>query len=341
MDQLQACVRAFDRTALSQTQTKFTDTDGSCVLVENCAAGEGAEVVVDTFKEPRPALYHLKEKAEVEVDTTAVPRFSAHDLASTPGAMLDYLDTHGYVVVGDCFTPTEVEHAHSLVWQFLEGRGVRKDDLATWCGDAWPADHSTGIISRFGFSHSDFCWHARENAHVRRVFALVHGARAEDEEGSLKEDCTEDHLITSFDGGNLFRPWQDRPQWKTSGGWFHVDQNTRTGKVGRCCVQGIAAFTDATAATGGLVVVPGSHKKHQEVCDAWGENKGDFVPVGRGDPMLQKPSKLVTAKAGDLILWDSRTVHCNTPGVVEATAATGTATFALLCFGVLCVLPPW
>ena len=28
---------------------------------------------------------------------------------------------------------------------------------------------------------------------------------------------------------------------------------------------------------------------------------------------------LVTAKAGDLILWDSRTVHCNTPGLHTAT----------------------
>ena len=33
--------------------------------------------------------------------------------------------------------------------------------------------------------------------------------------------------------------------------------------------------------------------------------------------MLEKlpPSQVVLCKAGDLCLWDSRTIHCNTPSV--------------------------
>eukprot|EP01052_Picozoa_sp_SAG31_P001852 SAG31_NODE_62_length_28678_cov_21.548270_23_plen_183_part_00 len=31
-----------------------------------------------------------------------------------------------------------------------------------------------------------------------------------------------------------------------------------------------------------------------------------------------EPPRLVTAKAGSLVLWDSRTVHCNTPGTEDA-----------------------
>eukprot|EP00449_Zooxanthella_nutricula_P054523 CAMPEP_0198563690 /NCGR_PEP_ID=MMETSP1462-20131121/99142_1 /TAXON_ID=1333877 /ORGANISM="Brandtodinium nutriculum, Strain RCC3387" /LENGTH=127 /DNA_ID=CAMNT_0044294641 /DNA_START=13 /DNA_END=396 /DNA_ORIENTATION=- len=44
---------------------------------------------------------------------------------------------------------------------------------------------------------------------------------------------------------------------------------------------------------------------------------GNFVPVSVADPVLQTGTRLVCAEAGDLILWDSRCVHCNTPGVLE------------------------
>jgi hypothetical protein len=42
----------------------------------------------------------------------------------------------------------------------------------------------------------------------------------------------------------------------------------------------------------------------------------DYVAIDPTDPILcsQEPV-LVCAKAGDLILWDSRTVHCNTPAL--------------------------
>ena len=43
--------------------------------------------------------------------------------------------------------------------------------------------------------------------------------------------------------------------------------------------------------------------------------RSDFVMMPHDDPLLvEKKAILVKAKAGDLLLWDSRTVHCNTPG---------------------------
>jgi len=42
--------------------------------------------------------------------------------------------------------------------------------------------------------------------------------------------------------------------------------------------------------------------------------RGDFVVAEAGDPVLSA-AQLVAAQAGDLLLWDSRCVHCNTPGV--------------------------
>ncbi len=127
-------------------------------------------------------------------------------------------------------------------------------------------------------------------------------------------------MIVSFDAGNVFRPWRFDPTWLTDGGWWHVDQNCLRGKIrqGKVCVQGLVTYYDATEETGGLCVIPGSHKHHTELCERSAMAKGlfDFVPIAVDDPVVQSSERiLVCAKAGDLILWDSRTVHCNTPAL--------------------------
>jgi hypothetical protein len=124
--------------------------------------------------------------------------------------------------------------------------------------------------------------------------------------------------LVSFDGGNGFRPWSGpdgQPEWKTRGGWYHVDQGK--GKPKKCCVQGVVPFTDATEATGGLVVIPGSHKNFTNLIQRNGLFAcGDFMSIPESDPILSgTTAALICAKAGDLLLWDSRTVHCNTPGL--------------------------
>ena len=70
---------------------------------------------------------------------------------------------------------------------------------------------------------------------------------------------------------------------------------------------------DVTEETGGLGVVPNTNtdevqqhlraKYPEETCFP-----GDWVRLSPKDP-YQGKEKLVLAKAGDLILWDSRTIH--------------------------------
>jgi len=69
--------------------------------------------------------------------------------------------------------------------------------------------------------------------------------------------------------------------------------------------------------SGGLCIIPGSHLHHNEVCERAFSNrtKHDFVLVSGSDPVMQRGGVLIKAKAGDLILWDSRLIHCNTPAL--------------------------
>ena len=98
-----------------------------------------------------------------------------------------------------------------------------------------------------------------------------------------------------------------------------VDQG-RTKGSDRQGVQGLLALTAATQATGGLLVVPGSHKWHRQLMERQCHDS-DFVCIDDGDPIDISSSRLVVCEAGDLVLWDSRVAHCNTcaleaPGVV-------------------------
>jgi len=84
------------------------------------------------------------------------------------------------------------------------------------------------------------------------------------------------------------------------------------------CVQGVLTLTDVDDSTGGLTLVPGSHLYHDEMMQKCGGN-GDFCKIPMNDPILHGIRKVVTAKAGDLLLWDSRTIHCSSPATRTPT----------------------
>jgi hypothetical protein len=83
---------------------------------------------------------------------------------------------------------------------------------------------------------------------------------------------------------------------------------------------------DCDENTGGFCCIPGSQKMFVETFSTIQSVRefGNYIPVGDLSPqshMLRAlPQRLVRCRAGDLILWDSRTVHCNTPALVLPTA---------------------
>jgi len=80
----------------------------------------------------------------------------------------------------------------------------------------------------------------------------------------------------------------------------------------------LISLYDADESTGGLVVIPDSQLLHKEVAERRG-SKGtfDLVFIPIHDPVLRTPGQLVKCKSGDLVLWDSRTIHCNSPALLD------------------------
>jgi hypothetical protein len=232
------------------------------------------------------------------------PRFEVSDVAGWRA----HLEREGYVVIGPVADAADCADAERLFWEWASeaSPGLSGDDPSTW--DRMPCTSANGIIGSGGIGQSAFMWRLRALPAVVRAFAALW-------------DCGEGELITSFDGANVFRPFRapaGMPAWRTRGGWFHVDQGVE--KHGLHAVQGLVSLTAATSASGGLVVLPGTHLAHAELTRRYMHVKGDYVQLPHGDPLLiaaaaDGSSTLVQCEQGDLVLWDSRVVHCNAPAV--------------------------
>ncbi|CAF0891011.1 unnamed protein product [Rotaria sordida] len=234
--------------------------------------------------------------------TTPTPRFSVTN-DNTLKNGLAYLMENGYAVISDIMNQDEIIENKNLLWKFIENVSngtIRRDDPETW-SNGWPSFSTHGVIAGHGIGQSDFLWNVRSNRKVKKVFTDM---------------WNDQQLVVSFDGCGIFRDWRYNPIWKTTGGWNHVDQNPKV-KPDRCCVQGLISLTDQNEKTGGLIVYPRTHLRFTELSDVT-KNSNDFVKVSDDHPIMNQGKtlgKLVHCRAGDLIVWDSRTVHCNSPAI--------------------------
>lgn len=207
-----------------------------------------------------------------------------------------YLEDNGYVVVKAVASPEEVEKAKDLFWKHFEARnGVKRDDITTWAN--WNTDRR-GIITNALTIQSEGAWFIRGLPKVKSVFQKI---------------WKTDDLIVSMDSLIMWKPWWlDPPKWLPRTEGLHVDQNPFQ-KPNKVCVQGMVTLLDVTKDIGGLEIVPKSNlpEGQEKLRTAYPhvDNQGDFVMIRPNNKTLITQRKLVLAEAGDLILWDSRTIH--------------------------------
>ena len=146
------------------------------------------DISVEVAALPPPMSYAPQPE---HLHSEAVPRFSVDDTKSYE----KYLNDNGYVVIGGVFSEEEVSEAKELFWQFLEKFGMVRDHPSTWGDENFGKIASTGsgIIARGGIGQSELQWYCRTRANMRKVFSAVYDTN---------------DLLTSFDGANIFRPWQ-------------------------------------------------------------------------------------------------------------------------------------
>jgi len=212
--------------------------------------------------------------------------------ANKPSWVAD-LEKKGYAIVPNVISADKAEEYYSRFWDWMEGfgNGLKRNKKNTW-GQHWPFN-AHGIIQHYAIGQEQFIWDMRMERSVIDVFEQLWGTR---------------ELLVSFDGANLSQP--QRTAEKT---WEHVDQSPD--KKGFHCVQGLVNLLENSADDGGLVVYEGSHLLHEDFF------KKHNVPLSGGDWYMFSQTNgemdfykdckktKICCNPGDMLLWDSRTVH--------------------------------
>lgn len=150
-----------------------------------------------------------------------------------------------------------------------------------------------GIFKHHQVGHQRFAWLARTNPKILNIF---------------KQLWNTDDLVCSFDGCCYYSPdYVGEPYY-----WTHTDQSSR--KKGVQCYQSFLSLTNNNERT--LLLYKGSHLLHEDY----------FVTMEIDEPRdwnildqnyvneLVEDKIYLNVKAGDLVIWDSRTFHQNTCG---------------------------
>lgn len=179
----------------------------------------------------------------------------------------------------------------------------------TWKKENLPIHTPINTFCSYRVAHEKFVWDARMEPGVLDAFTKIWGTN---------------ELLVSFDSLNITFPnRKDVPRLKS---WEHVDQSPL--RRGLHCIQGIINLSMAGPDDGGLVVYPTSHLYHDDWIDAQAEksrfSSKDLYIFKEYELDWYKAKGLrpikVCADLGDLIVWDSRTIHYG----AEPTEASNT-----------------
>lgn len=218
---------------------------------------------------------------------------------------------NGYAVIEGVISGSDRDRLEDLFLTDLENMvtdGIDRNNPKTFTKANRPGICSVGIIKDYksGFAHSRTAYTARKLS--RPVFQSIYGT---------------DDLQTSFDGGSVYPNWKFMPKEKTKGSWLHIDQGHHMKDIS--CTQALVTLLPADITTGSLLVAPKSHLRHSDILKELKSTKKNYIPLNKDIEEHKKIVQdcglhLVTAKAGSIILWNSKVIHSNTCALVKPTS---------------------
>ncbi|KAH0846860.1 hypothetical protein FOPE_12088 [Fonsecaea pedrosoi] len=211
---------------------------------------------------------------------------------------LNDLETQGYAVIKGGVPADRAAYYQKKAIEWLQTFDPQFDpeDPSTWKQEKLPLQTNRNTYEHYSVVHEKFMWEARQEPGVLDAFQKIWGT---------------DELLVSFDSLNVTLPNLK----KARAPWPHVDQAPR--KRGLHCIQGIINLSHAGPEDGSLVVVSGSSKLTEEFFETqtdpttweWRDNR--YFDDKDMEWFFARGCKItkVLAEPGDLILWDSRTIH--------------------------------
>jgi hypothetical protein len=299
-------------------------------LAERCWRRSPIRVAVELSSETmllRPSKSGIPELAPARLEPSDHAGIRAH------------LEEHGFACVRGCVSPPELERAEDLLWKHLEGvegasmRMAQRRPIG-WRRrqpETWLEGHGDGLMT--STTHCESMWYVRSRPGVINAFHAAYGTH----EGELVALYDRMSVNLPVSSGN---PAAQRMAAATSQhGKFGVAQrmHTHSGQFYGPEFSGpeyyaIVPLFDMNRNTGATAVVPGSHRKVQEIEERWHLKWG----LDKGAPRSAQAKLLAAAdlepfeqcgltpcvtnvKAGDCVLFDTGLFH----GAYAAEDPTG------------------
>lgn len=239
------------------------------------------------------------------------------------------LDRYGFVVVRDIISPEQCARSVDDFFmdinrraQYYQREPVLRDVPRTWESANFPAQKGKFLLDVPAFTTCAF--ENRTNPRIYEIYAYLFQRR---------------DLWCNIDNWGLFRGTQDlimspdapegpelkwdgtvkkvnRPDWRHQlllhwdwNPWLLRDWLERGEPE---LFQGLVALVDCPEEVGGFMAVPGSHKH----MFTWLNERERPVDTSKShrlaqDDIMQKHKQKVMLRKGEMVIWYSRTAHCN------------------------------
>lgn len=165
------------------------------------------------------------------------------------------------------------------------------------------------LVQHWGVGHTQASWDLRQNPKIVNVFAVLWNVKPED-------------LLVSFDGLSFQLPPEETNKGYYRQPWFHTDQSYLRNEFE--CVQSWVSALDVNEEDATLMILEGSNKYHGDFAKHFNiTSKDDWYKLKDQESNFYKdkgcqPVRIVCDK-GDLVLWDSRTIHCGCESIKGRT----------------------
>ena len=217
---------------------------------------------------------------------------------------LHKIKQNGYCVISNILDQDEITKARDGLWSTLEfltqdlNKPIDRNDNKTWATYYQMDSNRDLIIQNWMIGHSQFVWDIRQNPKVVNVFAELW-------------KVNQDDLITSFDAISFHIPPEITGKGFYNGeDWWHTDQAPNNNVFS--CIQGMVLLYDVYPGDATIRIFKKSNQLHRDIFanNKIKSNKNWYQFKNNDFNLLNTCEKTrVVAKAGDIILWDSRTAH--------------------------------
>ena len=224
---------------------------------------------------------------------------------------------YGIAILENVLDEEECKVMFSQAWDFFEELYpvLNRNDPSTWKNihDLKPL-HGM-LFQHWGIGHAQYIWNLRMNPKIINIYKIIWS--------NILEGIQIDELKVSFDGASFGVPPEDTNKGWNGNDWFHVDQRFPKASYDNIeCIQSWVTSENVGPDDATLSILEGSNQIHSKVGLMIAENldpknrddihKNDWYKFNKDELSLYKdcPRVDIQCKAGSMVFWDSRTVHC-------------------------------